>query len=580
MSEPALQFHCSPGDSMGNYVWPRRLDAFLNAQGYFRLAFDGSALERLPMDAVIAYLSEGMAAPHDLRMFLPMTFVQPSGESRLLRSIFGFTAPDLNDTTFRTAFKDFVQNELYSSLQKAVIDTRKPVDPASWDEPPAIQIYFRGDVLDEHELLEALHSDMLLAIGPLLLSLGVAWVKLRSALLAIVGTTLMCLASLLAYLLLPVQQVSPATFLGVFLLFGLGFTSIFRMQEVWRRSRNEAEDYSDRLLYVHRAAVREMLPVVGSACCYFLLQNSKLVPLREFGFFIGVSMLLVCAFALLCFVPFLLMHERTFRPWIRRKFPGKLVLALEPAELKPDWDEVAAKVMLAVKRPKPLLAGAGFAVAVALIAAIAVTASQPYPALPEVFPPEHHREAGRPMHHSFAPSALAEEQAPLTIQMCEPGRGLSSCALHWCDLASTPNNNLSSWPTSQAATCMCYTQTSSAASCSSVSLSLIVSGPRPASLTQDVLHAKALEFASAEYSGAASVGMTTTTSRRLQSVVLEDWPSGMTQVDALTQLPPINVTFTTPRRSSSSCEDLVYCYCSPKSCTPPSGDLFPVGCSA
>ncbi|CAE7461790.1 PIBF1 [Symbiodinium natans] len=571
MSEPALQFHCNPGDSMGNYVWPRRLDAFLNTQGYFRLAFDGSALERLPMDAVIAYLSEGLAAPHDLRMFLPMTFVQPSSGSKLLRSVFGFSAPDLNDTTFRAAFQDFVQNELYSALLQAVVDTRKPVDPASWDQPPAIQIYFRGDVLDEHELLEALYSDMLLAIGPLFISLAVAWVKLRSAVLAFVGTLFLCLAALIAYVLLPVEQVSPATFLGIFLLFGLGFSSIFRMQEVWRRSRNEAKEDARRLMYVHRAAVREMLPVVGSACCYFLLLNSKLLPLREFGVFIGTSMLLACAFALLCFVPFLLLHERTMRPWIRRRLPRKLVMVLEPAELKPVWEDVAAKIMLAVKRPKPVLAGAGFAVAVALIVAVAVTASQPYPALPKVFPPEHHREAGRPMLQSFAPSTLAEEEAPLTIQMCEPGRGLASCALHWCDLESTPSNNLTSWPTSQAATCRCYSRAASSASCTNISLSLVVSGSRPAFLTQEVLHAQALSFASAEYSDATWMEVASATSRRLQSVVLEDWPSGTTQVDALTQLPQINLGFTTARRSSSTCEDSIYCYCSPKSCTTPSG---------
>ncbi|CAE7895512.1 unnamed protein product, partial [Symbiodinium microadriaticum] len=206
MSEPALQFHCNPGDSMGNYVWPRRLDDFLNAQGFFRLAFDGSALERLPMDAVIAYLREGLAAPHDLRMFLPMTFAEPSSGSKMLRSVFGFAAPDLNDTLFREAFQDFVQNELYSSLLQAVMDTRKPVDPSSWDQPPAIRIYFRGDMLDEHELLEALYSDMLLAIGPLFISLVVAWVKLRSALLAFVGTMFLCLAALLAYIILPVEE--------------------------------------------------------------------------------------------------------------------------------------------------------------------------------------------------------------------------------------------------------------------------------------------------------------------------------------------------------------------------------------
>lgn len=571
MSEPALQFHCNPGDSMGNYVWPRRLDDFLNAQGFFRLAFDGSALERLPMDAVIAYLSEGLAAPHDLRMFLPMTFAEPSSGSKTLRSVFGFAAPDLNDTAFREAFQDFVQNELYSSLLQAVIDTRKPVDPSSWDQPPAIRIYFRGDMLDEHELLEALYSDMLLAIGPLFISLVVAWVKLRSALLALVGTTFLCLAALLAYIILPVQEVSPASLLGIFLLFGLGFSSIFRMQEVWRRSRNEAEEHSQRLLYVHWAALREMLPVAGSAICYVLLRDSKLVPLREFGVFIGTSIFLACAFALLCFVPFLLMHERSIRPWIRRKVPKKLVGVLEPAELKPDWSDVAEKVMLAVNRPKPVLAGAGFAVAVALIVAVAVTASQPHPALPEVFPPEHHREAGRPMLQSFAPSSLAEEEAPLTIRMCEPGRGLDSCVLHWCDLENTPSNNLTSWPASQAATCRCYSQSQTTASCTNISLSLVVSGPRPASLTQDVLHAQALSFVATEYADANSVEITSATSRRLQSVVLEDWPSGTTQVDPLTQLPPINLGFATARRSSSSCEDAIYCYCSPKSCTTPSG---------
>ncbi|CAE7327113.1 PIBF1 [Symbiodinium sp. CCMP2592] len=252
-------------------------------------------------------------------------------------------------------------------------------------------------------------------------------------------------------------------------------------------------------------------------------------------------------------------------------FGERLVGVLEPAELKPDWSDVAEKVMLAVNRPKPVLAGAGFAVAVALIVAVAVTASQPHPALPEVFPPEHHREAGRPMLQSFAPSSLAEEEAPLTIRMCEPGRLHLKCVLHWCDLENTPSNNLTSWPASQAATCRCYSQSQTTASCTNISLSLVVSGPRPASLTQDVLHAQALSFVAAEYADANSVEITAATSRRLQSVVLEDWPSGTTQVDPLTQLPPINLGFATARRSSSSCEDAIYCYCSPKSCTTPSG---------
>ena len=43
-----------------------------------------------------------------------------------------------------------------------------------------------------------------------------------------------------------VLQVSLASFLGVFMIFGLGFTSFFRMHELWRRSRPGVLALSDR----------------------------------------------------------------------------------------------------------------------------------------------------------------------------------------------------------------------------------------------------------------------------------------------------------------------------------------------
>lgn len=101
------------------------------------------------MELCEAFLwQEGLAAPHDLRVFLPMSF---SGGSKLLRSVFGFTAPSLDDADFQKAWQDFVENELYSALKQVVLFTRRPEDPNSWDNPPAMRIYFRGDVLDDHD---------------------------------------------------------------------------------------------------------------------------------------------------------------------------------------------------------------------------------------------------------------------------------------------------------------------------------------------------------------------------------------------------------------------------------------------
>eukprot|EP00913_Durusdinium_trenchii_P000242 g221.t1 len=239
MSEPLLQFQCSPGEGPAGRHAPCANRSWLHMTG-------------LPLDAVIAYLREGRAAPHELRVFLPMSF-----------AVGGQSTPGAPTASV----KDFVEKELYSAMKEVVLYTRKEADPNSWDLPPAMQIYFRGDILDDHEVRVALYSDMLLAIGPLILSLLLAWVKFRSALLALTATTFLCLTVLLAYVILPLAKVSLASFLGVFMIFGLGFTSFFRMHELWRRSRLESSEYWERLLYLHTAAGREMLPVVCTSGC-------------------------------------------------------------------------------------------------------------------------------------------------------------------------------------------------------------------------------------------------------------------------------------------------------------------------
>eukprot|EP00434_Breviolum_minutum_P027558 symbB.v1.2.024375.t1/scaffold2304.1/size82843/1 len=263
-------------------------------------------------------------------------------------------------------------------------------------------------------------------------------------------------------------------------------------------------------------------------------------------------------------------HEVHVRPWLRRR-AGKLILALEPAQLKPDWEMLASKIMLLLRRPKPLLGGTALVVFICAVAALAVTAQQPYPELPEVFPQEHHREAGRPLLQSFQHVKPAEEAAPYTIRMCEPGRNLSSCALHWCDLHNTATSNLTEWPSTEAASCSCWTPVDMTTMCSNITVSMTISGSRVSELTQDVVMPQVESFMQQQFSDADYLETSSVASRRLQSVVLEDWPTGATHVDPLTQMPDISLGFPTPRLSTSSCRETHYCYCSPKVCLNPTG---------
>merc|ERR1719162_760752 len=98
MSDVHARFRCEPGESLGNYAWPGRKEVRAGEHTPFTLTFDGASRERLPVDAFLTYLSEGQ--PHDLRKFLPQQSGVSQADSTILRTIFAFTAPSLDDGTF------------------------------------------------------------------------------------------------------------------------------------------------------------------------------------------------------------------------------------------------------------------------------------------------------------------------------------------------------------------------------------------------------------------------------------------------------------------------------------------------
>lgn len=572
MSDPRARYRCSPGESLGNYVWPRRLDDFVAPQGFFRLEFDGSSEERLPMSAILTYLREALVGPHNPWSFLPLDYSSPDVGSRLVRSVFTFTEPSLDDNKFRQEYQDFISKELYPALAQAAEASRSQVSPDAWSPPLSIRVYFRGDGLDEYQVQQAVYRDLKLAIGPFILSIFVTWFQFRSLFLSIAGTLIISLTALFTYVIVHKATVSVAGFLCLFLIFGLGFGSLFRSQDLWRRSRLEAKSIPERIAALHQAATFEMLPVVSTACCFYIFVSSLMPPLREFGLLMGTGMILVCFVSLAVFVPVLILHELWMRPALQRRLRRPIFVLLEPLQMRLPWKAIAERVVKNAKKGKIIFRGTALVVLITLIALLTVAVQRGNPGVLQVFPPENQMEAGRALYKQFLPLVQTKAASPLQIKMCEPGRFADdpTCVLHWCDV----QKGVGSDDISQAPRCTCQAvaDSSKSTSCSQVSLQFALSGANIPKLPTADLLTGAKAFAGSYWSEASSVQVSSVpSSRRLPSVVLEDWTSGATNVQPFVALPNLTLSFPSPQLSLPGCTESVYCYCGSSACSAPTG---------
>lgn len=594
--DPRAHFRCAPGESFGNYVWPKRLDNFLNEDGIFRLDFDGSATERLPVPSVLAYLSEGAAAPHDLSKFLARGIDQDdASKAHVLRSIFTFTSPTLGDQEYAQAYKDFVDQELYPELLKAAEKAKEPLDPDSWDEPSHIRIYFSGEDIDAHEVKTALEDDVRHAAGALVLSFLIAWVRLKSCFLAFSGTLLICMAVLQTYVMTPaVEEVGLASFLGVFLLFGLSSNTLFYMHDVWQHSRTLGEksrsvdgrvaSLAKRIGAVHKKAALQLLPIFFTGLCLLTLLISYLKPIREFGLFMSVLTVISLFLCLAVFVPLLILHEEMVRPLICKKTHRVVALLLEPVGLP--WTKHCkslAQGCIAVARRGKRVVLATVAVWVVCVAfAVGFAATNEGTGLPEVFPPSHHRNAGRPLASSFAEAKPANEPAPNTSTFCQPGRATTTdCGLYWCEAPLAPAEealtigNVTAIPSKP---CECWrTSVVSGTSCSQVVVSALFSGKAAQDLTEEERLDSLEEYIKSQWPDTTSVSVQEVVEegsqrrRRSQerSLVLENWESGATNLEPLVKLPTVVAAHSPSGTQSTDCPEEVICHCGPQTCQRP-----------
>jgi hypothetical protein len=573
-SEPTAKFRCDPGESLGNYVWPTRptpADLFISPNGFFQLAFDGVARERLPITAALTYLVEGSAAPHDPWKFLPQNFTGPGGTSHVLRSLFTFTAPSLSDESFTEKYEEFVEDELYPTLVDAVKASRKKPDENSWDLPINVLIYFKGDVLDHYEVRKTLQADMEHAAGALVLALFITWFDLRSFFLGFAGIGLLCTACLLAYAIVAffmVQEVSLVSFLGGFLIFGLGGNNLLYTYESFVQTGEEMKEMDwplhHRLLVFYKKSLLAKVPIVMTSITFLVYMISLLRPLREFGIFMAVCMSTLSALNILMFVPIMIIHEQWVKPFLHRRLPRWLWVVLEPVELQPPWPVVARGCIMAARKTKWIFGSVGVALLIAFTAAIAVAATRESVGLLQIYPPEHHQSAGQRVVDGFASTEPSVIPAPNLSTFCYPWlrgsfNGEAGCGLHWCDSPLTQDSeNLSAYE------CTCFDTTRISTNCTQATANVVLVGETPFAATEANRMATAQKYLEAQTSMVYQSGGPSVT---IPSLVLENWESGATVIEPLISIDATLTKEVGVNQIAKSCKIQSMCYCGMYTCT-------------
>lgn len=602
MSDPNATWRCEPGESLGNYAWPDRELVQSGRHTPFILKFSGASRERLPVPAFLTYLHEGRAQPHDLRKFLPHQFSAPQHDSTLLRSVFAFTAPSLDHGTFSTAYKEFIEEELFPALRNATLLAEETPDDL-WIEPSSVRIYFRGEEIEAHEVRYFLESDLKYAIGALVITFAITWLQLRSAFLAIIGLTQVCLVPLIAFVTVNIGDLSLASFLCIFLVIGLSSNDLMAIKEYWRRvgrdcsqyyptsagglARKEESDryYAIRLSRTFPALFIRFLPQSLTMVSWLVLLSSLIRPVREFGLFMFTSMAFSSILCIFMFPPLLVLHEAYVEPFVTQRLHRIPALILEPTKLRFPWRPLVRQCLKLATPRFARLIWAGTAVAALLcfgIATVVVVLSD-NAGLPEVYANGHHMQAGRSRINSFAPTAPALQPAPQQTEVCEPrdGSGTGNCGLHWCEAPAVEevpvveeNATASVGPAVTDVSCNCHR--TAPVNCDYVNLSFMIMGTAFSKANDSVRMNSLNGFLQASFAS-SNISILGSTGKARSSLVLEHWESGATSLEPVTEMP---VAFIQTRPASGSflnntCLTPVDCFCGPRSCDASPG-VYPV----
>ncbi|CAE7358429.1 DISP3 [Symbiodinium natans] len=323
------------------------------------------------------------------------------------------------DTMWENFFTDIVVPTLRES------DLMKGVD---------LNVWFDGTGFRDFEVMTAVLNDIPLAVGSAVFIFGYMLFHTRSVVLALVGPFLAMMAVPITFICCGVffgtTTVNFANFLAVFLAIGFGADVMFVYYDSWVQSSEVAEKIPNRLAWTYRRAVKASLATTSTTALSFLCNMASVIrALRQFGFFMGLCVLVAWVNITFIYVPIIVIDHT----WCRRL---RLVRRPSDRRLKSSSRKyyLCAHGLYRCRVPVVVLTIAAV-VACVVVSAMSLQTSTSFP---DIFPSNHNQNEGVRILRDFdgitTALPIATEEPIREVDVCrETEFGDSTCVMHWCE---------------------------------------------------------------------------------------------------------------------------------------------------
>ncbi|CAK0849005.1 unnamed protein product [Prorocentrum cordatum] len=171
------------------------------------------------------------------------------------------------------------------------------------------------------QVMDQLRRDLLLAVGSFAFVFVYLTFHTGSPLLVVAGLSCVVIAVPCAYVVFVLikgfdASLGITSFLALFVIIGFGTDNIFVYTDFWHDSRDHIEDRKasgalvERLAWTYRNAGKATFATTfTTSLSFFANLASTLKPLREFGLFMGLCVVMVWVLVSLVYVPVCLVEE-------------------------------------------------------------------------------------------------------------------------------------------------------------------------------------------------------------------------------------------------------------------------------
>jgi len=602
---------CDPGISVVNYLYPTSHNpvAPFQEEVSSRYNLSGESSEPLPLEAVPYVVGNtgntDVLFPLDYPGHGPVSKVRSRFEFNMYCCDRWSSSAERSQIVpkLKEQYEEFVEQELFPELQRKFDEEGK-----------TFELAWYGDVIEEHEVWIALMKDIKLAIGSATFIFVYLALHTRSPLLSLSAVFLTILAIPTAFVTSAVvagaNRVTGASFLSLFLIIGLGADDALVFASFWKSSAEAVgkDDYPRRLHYVYsHAAMATLVTSVTTAASFFANLASVLLPLREFGFFMGMCVMWAYAYILIGFPGALVLNERLSNrigrcaaycqrgrvadavkksPSMRR---GQQFLGIR-AGFHRGLDAFLDRVLV----PYAGLVLASSVIITIIMLTWTVTQVEVDGAMPNIFPEGHNQYVVADLKEGY--ESITAHYPPMSFDICYVSRypptysEALSCELNWCLMGSDTEITYHGDSTSEnSTTCACRITEEPASNCIVKTsqggpavnslLSVRFVGIEPDDFPEgffssttwnehvqaamDEAHGRPMRFTKS----GASDPQYSATYVELSRLVQQHWESGQVRTMPYSMSPVHSLELEDVSQGQSYCNVHQVCYCGAPSCT-------------